>query len=346
MSDFEQQLRTGLRRVADEAHEPFDPTGQVRERITRRARRRRTRLAAGAVAATLAVGGGALTLASGRSGNGVLSTEDLNGRTVLAAAVDETAAAGSFRFETTVDGLGGAGFGTGFAIADGLRAEGVFDYGARRGRVTSQLPAGFPIGGGESVEVVLDGTVVYARLPQGLLDGFLRVPEGKEWVRLDSAEHGGAPTAAGGVFGSFFSGGDPAATLDRLRQEGATIEEVGQEDVRGVATTRHRFSFDHDAAPGTSVDEAGPLDDHALAGEAWIDDDGRLRRVTTSTSDGSPLGQDDAGGTATEPSVTTTTEFFDFGTAVDVSPPPAEATVDASELAFSQFGGRSPAERD
>ena len=30
MSDFEQQLRTGLRRVADEAHEPFDPTGQVR----------------------------------------------------------------------------------------------------------------------------------------------------------------------------------------------------------------------------------------------------------------------------------------------------------------------------
>lgn len=343
MSDFEQRLRAGLHRVADEAHEPFDPAGQVRSRITRRASRRRARLAAGAVVATLAVGGGTLVASSAArsGGSDVVGTQDLEGRTVLAAAVDETAAAGSFRFETTVSGLGGAIFGGGSggtAAEPAIKAQGTFDYGTHQGRVTTQLPPSFPAGG-EDVEVVLDRSAIYVRLP-GSFGGFLQLPEGKQWVKANVGEH---DRAEDGVFGSLFSGADPTSALDRLRQEGATVEQVGREEVRGVPTTRYRFHLDE--APAASDGH------HGLAGEVWVDDEGRLRRVTTAapaaTGD-EPAGAAQPGGEAQAPflgDVTTTTDFFDFGAAVDVAPPPAEQVADVSQLAFSQLG-HPPGERD
>ena len=346
MSDFEQRLRTGLRQVADEAHEPFDPAGQVRERIGRRARRQRARLAAGALAATVVVGAGTFAVAADRSGEDVVVDADRGGlgRTVLAAAVDETAAAGSFRFETTVGGLGHSFFGapggadqpdrSSASDAPAIEARGVFDYGARRGRVTSQLPAALP-GGGRDVEVVLDATSVYVHLPEG--NGrFFQLPEGKEWVRIDANEHGGG---GDDPLGSFFGGGDPTDVLDRLRQEGATVDEVGREDVRDVATTRYRYTFEAASRSG-GQDQSPHPGSLAPTGDVWIDDEGRLRRVTSSF-DGPDAPQDRPGGTAfpAVASLTTTTEFFDFGTAVDVSPPPAEDVANVSELGFAQLGG-------
>jgi hypothetical protein len=72
--------------------------------------------------------------------------------------------------------------------------------------------------------------------------------------------------------------------------------------------------------------------------DVWIDDDGRVRRQRLSL-DLSKAAQPAGGGSVPPEVVTTTVEFFDFGTKVDVSEPPPDQVADCTTLLRQVSGG-------
>jgi hypothetical protein len=98
---------------------------------------------------------------------------------------------------------------------------------------------------------------------------------------------------------------DPLGIVDALAYAEA-VDARGDATLRGVACRRWSFRAD----PPTGVEPSG------VAGEAWIDHDGRLRRVTwTYRSPRRPRG-------AGRHRLWTTTELWDFGIPVEIAPPP------------------------
>jgi hypothetical protein len=202
-----------------------------------------------------------------------------------------------------------------------FRAEGEQDL------TTGTMRMFFDLGDETSrTETLLDGDVVYLRAPMFAL--FTGDPD--VWVRLDLEEAGEeagldpdqlVPTETG-----------PAALLQQLR--GAEdIEDLGTEDVRGVATRHLRVTVDPeraaDQAPEelreqlrTYADATGLPDTYPM--EVWIDDDGLPRRIRT------VLELDEA--TTGPVTQETTLELFDFGVSVDLTPPDADAVVDLDQL--------------
>jgi hypothetical protein len=143
-----------------------------------------------------------------------------------------------------------------------------------------------------------------------------------DWMKLDLRAVG-AGTAAdlGGALG--LDSNDPRETLallDGVSDDG--VQRTGEEDVQGVHTTRYQADLDVARAlrrstvgidPETLRRFAGNIEAKTLTVTVWIDDDGLVRRLRV------PL-----------PTLTITTEYRDFGAAVDVAPP-TNHVIDVSE---------------
>ncbi|HEX2577954.1 MAG TPA: hypothetical protein VHK88_16515, partial [Aquihabitans sp.] len=207
--------------------------------------------------------------------------------------------------------------------------EGEFDVEARRGRLTTDLgsligmfegPTGESMAG--EMDMVVDGDTVYVRSPL-----FAMISEGdEEWVSLPAGELDSA-----GGFGSGTTS-DPGAFLSFLEGAG-TVEEVGTEDVRGVATTHVRADLDMakvlEQAPAQDGEDLteqleglglDPDDLGTVPAEAWIDGDGHVRRFTM-TYDLGALGGEEA----EDVSTTIDVELYDFDQPVEIElPDPSE----------------------
>jgi hypothetical protein len=134
---------------------------------------------------------------------------------------------------------------------------------------------------------------------------------------------------------------DPTQYLQFLGAVSSGIEEVGREKVRDVDTTHYRAAIDlrkaldqmpHELTDGLGLDEEAlrrsfeqmqsELDVNELPTEAWIDDDGLLRRMRIEMG---------AAGVGAKVEL----ELYDYGVAVDVVAPPADQVTDL----LSVFGG-------
>ena len=105
--------------------------------------------------------------------------------------------------------------------------------------------------------------------------------------------------------------------------------------MRGAPTTRYRATLDHelvtrrhlqqegwkDANIERYLETNGPSEEKV---EVWVDDDGLTRRIVTSTSIEVPE-------VAASHRSVTTTEYFDFGVAPAIEPPPAAEVVESKE---------------
>ena len=97
---------------------------------------------------------------------------------------------------------------------------------------------------------------------------------------------------------------------------------LGDDRVRGVATTRYRVGIDlEEVAKDASADMRRRLEEAFESGESrvfevevWLDRDGVIRRTRTENR----VGDGDA------PTIVSTTDYFDFGVAVDVEIPAAD----------------------
>lgn len=239
----------------------------------------------------------------------------------VAQAATRTAEARTSRFEqrTRMD-VGGR-------IVE-VHSRGTYDYERQRARMTVSMP---PAG---EVETIVDGTVFYMRLPAALAG--TAQAGGKKWLRLD-LEAAGDPELAAAVQAQ--QQRTPAQILDFLEAAAGTIEQVGTEEVRGVATTRYRAALDArkaaeaqlEAVPEEQREQVRKTVEASLAQlgstsmpvDLWVDAEGRLRRLETAAT--VPAG---AKGAAT--SLSMSMELFDFGVAVDAEPPPAAEVVDIS----------------
>ena len=177
---------------------------------------------------------------------------------------------------------------------------------------------------GTSLEAILNDQAMYMKVP-----GLAAETAGKHWVRIDLA------TVPGGdVFGAIaqqLKNADPTSNLKFL--DGAQdVTVVGQEDVRGVATTHYGFTVDMQKALASAPDSLRSAVSAAVAqlgmttvpGEVWLDGDGLPRRFAYDMK--LPVGQ------AAPSAVHMSMDFFDFGQPVQVSLPPDGDIVDSSAL--------------
>jgi hypothetical protein len=93
----------------------------------------------------------------------------------------------------------------------------------------------------------------------------------------------------------------PEPLLDLLRGASRETERIGEEVVRDADTVRYRLTVECEEAELTCPPgETAPVD-------VWIDDEGLVRRIELEDGD-----------------ITAALEFYDFGAAFDIEPPPAD----------------------
>lgn len=251
--------------------------------------------------------------------------EALSPQAAVAEAATKTADAGSARvtFTGTVSGVPGGPF--------TISGEGEY-YTRQQGRVTFDMSElGAATGGslGGEMEMVMDGSVIYMKLPSQVASG---LPGGKEWIRLDLAAAG---EGLGVDFADLmqFQQMDPTQALKYLLGASEDFERVGSEDVRGVETTHYRGTVDFRKAseliPADSRDDFERVleltGEPTIPFEVWIDGDGLTRRMKYEQ----PLPADQGG---EETTMALTMEMYDFGAEVDVEPPPDDEVIDLQEL--------------
>ena len=198
-----------------------------------------------------------------------------------------------------------------------------------------------PMGTGET-EVRQIGTTVYQRIPEAMR---AQTPGQGPWLRMDLDE------MMREQYGASFSQmqgnapSDPSQQLAYLRGVSDSVEEVGEEEVRGEPTTHYRATVDLEkAAEEQDLPEESrraqeqmtrQLGTTELPMDVWIDGEGLVRRYEMNLPMPAPpnqtspnVSQNGAG----EMEMTMVQEFYDFGTPVNVEPPPAEETTDFAEI--------------
>ncbi|HET7485984.1 MAG TPA: hypothetical protein VFJ64_11505 [Solirubrobacterales bacterium] len=160
------------------------------------------------------------------------------------------------------------------------------------------------------------------------------LPPGDRWLATQMGLGNSAQTSLASNSGS-------EGQLEMLRAAGGKVEDLGEETVRGVATTRYRGTIDLNRYADLLREEGKPTGAREyeqlvksmpapVPVEAWLDDGGLVRRMRMvmdiPTSAGAPTMKMDL-----------TMEFFDFGIAPKVDLPPANETFDATPLGRAQL---------
>lgn len=175
-----------------------------------------------------------------------------------------------------------------------------------------------------SMEMMFEGghgLVMYMR--SSLFDR--QVPSGK-WVKMDVA----ALAKKEGVdLNALMNANqaDPSQAL-RMLMASSGARAAGHATVRGVRTTHYAFKIDLERLLKQSkgLERFGQMTGTAsIPAEAWIDAQGRVRRLVVSMSLGAQLGA--------PMTMTMTEDLYDFGVEANITPPSDDMVVDYSELA-------------
>lgn len=211
-----------------------------------------------------------------------------------------------------------------------ITGEGIQDSQEHRARLTFDLSGVGELSGGGvqlgEIDLILDGFTLYMNLP------FLETAGLKPWVEIDlqalAQEEG---VDLGSLRG--LSQTDPTQVLQYLQAASDDIEEVGEEDVRGVGTTRYRTSIDLDKVAQQAPADARAAIEELLAeagletipAEVWIDGDGLVRRIELAYE-----GMEFTPGQKGDMDLRV--ELYEYGVEVDVQAPPADQVMPFQDL--------------
>jgi hypothetical protein len=174
------------------------------------------------------------------------------------------------------------------------------------------------------VEAVYDGDTAYVKAPfaESLFGG-------KPWVKVPSPKLGELADRLGGGLQP-----DPGSFLELLEGAGGPVTTLGTDEVRGVPTRHVSVDLDVQKVLGRATGERrqqieDQLREHGvdlgklapIPAEAWIDDDGHVRRFSVAF-DLAEVGKVHPGADAAGV-VTQTIELYDFDQPVDIAVPPA-----------------------
>jgi hypothetical protein len=243
----------------------------------------------------------------------------------VAQAASTTAKTTSSRFEfrASVD--------AGSVGSFSFHGNGIFDGKNKSGWMNMHfaMPPAFQLQVGStdpSMEMIFDGRdglVMYMR--SALFDKM--VPTGK-WVKMDLEK---MAKKEGVDLGAIMNANqaDPSQSL-RMLMASSNARVTGSDRIRGVRTTHYTFNVDfaklaHDNKAFEQLkDAAGSV---SAPAEAWIDAQGRVRRLAVKVSVGGQL--------ATPMTMTMTEDLYDFGARTSVTPPSDDLVVDISSLSGS-----------
>ena len=250
--------------------------------------------------------------------------EALSPEAAVAQAATNSVEAGTSRvsLELTMTGIGDKPV--------TITGEGVQDSQQHRARFTFDLSGVGELSGGGvqlgEIELLLDGFTLYMNLP------FLETAGLKPWVEIDLQA---LAQQEGFDLGSLrgLSQTDPTQVLQYLQAASDDIEEVGEEDVRGVGTTRYRMTIDLGKVARQMPEEARAAIEELLAesgletipAEAWIDGDGLVRRIELAY-EGMEFTPGQKGDMAVR------VELYNYGVEVEVQPPPADQVMPFQDL--------------
>ncbi|MFE5328679.1 hypothetical protein ACFRCG_20090 [Embleya sp. NPDC056575] len=228
----------------------------------------------------------------------------------------------------------------------GSSAQGAIRFGDAGGlRMTMAMPQGAVKGMPAKIETLVTPTAMYMNMGSALTAD----TGGKSWLKMDftalgSLDKTGALAAVGELMNKGFGQQDPTSQLSLLKGSG-DIAEVGKEDLDGRPTVHYKGTVDMAKASQLGADALGlspkTLESLRAANEAigatsstievWIDAKTDLP-VRQSVRTPTKVGE-----------VGSTVDYRDWGTKVDVTPPPASATVDFRELMDKERGGAKAA---
>ncbi|MFD2419358.1 hypothetical protein [Amycolatopsis pigmentata] len=281
---------------------------------------RRKMGAAGTVLAMAGLVATACTNNNTPSGSPAAQPDSGTSDQVVAAAYDRTTAAKTAKTTITTE------IGTGGQKVP-VNASGVIDFAGPSADLTENMGLG-------SMEVRFLNGLVYAQLPPQLAQ---RMGAGKPWSSLDLNRI--AQQQYGASLADLQSSlpGDPTDTLGYLRGAGDQVTKVGQETVDGVQTTHYNVTLDLDKAAANQSPQREQavrkleqqLGTHTVPAQVWIDDQGRLRKMTfTETMANPPSRPNGQSGPIT---IDVTEVLSDFGIPVNVTAPPADQTTDVTD---------------
>jgi hypothetical protein len=254
-----------------------------------------------------------LPLAACGGGGGSSSTQGAN---LTPIAYVQSAAKKSAQATSEHVSIAGVATVRGQAIT--LRGNGDFDNAKKAGSLHTDVNLG---GLAATLDAVIDGTTFYLKSP--LFSDAL--PKGKSWIKLDLQKAGKSQ----GIDFSALLSQDPAQSFAQLQASGS-VTEVGDETIDGVDTTHYRAKVDISKLPqGQKIASLTKV--RYAPYDVWIGkDDGYVYRVKTSYVY-------DVGGI--RQSVSSTTNYSDFGKDVNVQVPSDDESVDATKSGLQGLGG-------
>jgi hypothetical protein len=269
------------------------------------------------------LGVGVMLLAVAGCGGSVAPTLNVPTERVMSYSAGKTKDAGSSKVSfSAVVHAGGQELTFGGA--------GEFDYKARAGKLTLDLTNLLAAAGlaDAKFDVVFQGLVVYMRFPAAIAK---TLPGGgaKPWIKIDLARVGKLSGIDLGQLQQLNQ--DPSQILDSLR--GAVdVKKIGEDEVRGTKTTHYSATIDLNRVAATAPAGLRPSIEQAIKQtgtatfpvEVWVDGAGRMRRFAETLSV-------NTGGTAATTEIAM--DLYDFGTKVQVQPPPADQTIDLADIA-------------
>jgi hypothetical protein len=273
-----------------------------------------------AIAVVLAVGAG---FAFGLPGG----SDDGAPLTAIAEAAQRTSELSGARFA-------GTGTGNGAGVEFQMSFEGAYNTETERStmRMKTTSPGAPQFAAAMNPLVaVQDGLTMYMSSPAFST----MLPSGKRWMKIDVSEF------AGEQLSGQVEAVDAQAILDQLAAVGSEPQTVGNEKVRGVATTHYTATLD----PGLQADQlresgndlAADLlesQDQTATVDVWIDREGLVRRTSMATAMQLP-GAAGAG-------MTMTMDFYDFDAAPKIGVPAEADAFDATSLALQGLQSATP----
>jgi hypothetical protein len=201
----------------------------------------------------------------------------------------------------------------------------------RAGRARLELGTQLPAAGRRTVSTVFADGDVFVRTGglAALLTG------GHDWVKVDLARAAGAGGADLGALQGLAAGGDPSQVLALLALA-ADSDDVGAERVDGVETRHYAGRLDADAVAKVADPDLRRtlqrLGVRTIPVDAWLDDEGRVRRAHVRVA---------ADGARVPVALDVTADLSDFGLRVDAAPPADafDATAIAGTAVRLLFGG-------
>ncbi|NYD20620.1 LppX_LprAFG lipoprotein [Kineococcus aurantiacus] len=281
---------------------------------TRRRRRLGTLAASGAVVLALGLGacGGGDDAASPSSAATASPATELTAFEAVKASAKTSQEAGSARFSLTASGTGEA------AQVGGLSADGSFDATTGAFEMAVALPAA---AGGSQVTLRFVDDVAY-------LSGAPLTAQG-QWVRMPLDQLGSAGLDTSAI--------DPSKSLEQLQGVAQDVRELPAQDIRGVRATGYAGTIDaQQALAQLPADQQTEEAKQAAAQlgtipfELYVDDQDRPVRLSETI-------------TVEASTMTVQTDFFDWGTDVDVAAPDPASVKDLPDTGSLPDAPATPA---